>query len=308
MENFEKWQERFLVYLAKEKNYSDKTIEGYSSDLKEFAEFLTDYFKLSEPGSLDIKKISRRVIRAWLNLLYQNLTPTSIERHLASLRSFFQYLVKEGVVSHNPAQLVRSPKKDKRLPRVLSPEEVFALLEAPGKDDPISIRDRAILELFYASGIRVSELVGLNLEDLILDQRLIRVMGKGKKERIIPVNDTAVKRLKEWLELRNKLAKSVLDPDAGKAVFLSREGKRISKQMIGVLMKKYLKKGKLLRPATPHTLRHSFATHLLDSGMDIRSIQELLGHSSLSTTQRYTQVGLKELMEAYDDAHPRAKK
>lgn len=297
-----------MVYLAKEKNYSDKTIEGYSSDLKEFAEFLTDYFKLSEPGSLDIKKISRRVIRAWLNLLYQNLTPTSIERHLASLRSFFQYLVKEGVVSHNPAQLVRSPKKDKRLPRVLSPEEVFALLEAPGKDDPISIRDRAILELFYASGIRVSELVGLNLEDLILDQRLIRVMGKGKKERIIPVNDTAVKRLKEWLELRNKLAKSVLDPDAGKAVFLSREGKRISKQMIGVLMKKYLKKGKLLRPATPHTLRHSFATHLLDSGMDIRSIQELLGHSSLSTTQRYTQVGLKELMEAYDDAHPRAKK
>ena len=297
-----------MVYLAKEKNYSDKTIEGYSSDLKEFAEFLTDYFKLSEPGSLDIKKISRRVIRAWLNLLYQNLTPTSIERHLASLRSFFQYLVKEGVVSHNPAQLVRSPKKDKRLPRVLSPEEVFALLEAPGKDDPISIRDRAILELFYASGIRVSELVGLNLEDLILDQRLIRVMGKGKKERIIPVNDTAVKRLKEWLGLRNKLAKSVLDPDTGKAVFLSREGKRISKQMIGVLMKKYLKKGKLLRPATPHTLRHSFATHLLDSGMDIRSIQELLGHSSLSTTQRYTQVGLKELMEAYDDAHPRAKK
>lgn len=297
-----------MSYLQKEKNYSPKTIEGYGSDLREFSEFLADYFKLPEPSSLDIKKIDRRVIRAWLNLLYQNLTPTSIERHLATLRSFFQYLVKERVVSHNPAQLLRSPKKEKRLPKVLSPEEVFALLEAPGKDDPIGIRDRAILELFYASGIRVSELVGLNLEDLILDQRLIRVMGKGKKERIIPINDTAVKRLKEWLELRNKLAKSVLAEDAVKAVFLSQEGKRISKQMVGVLMKKYLKKGKLLRPATPHTLRHSFATHLLDSGMDIRSIQELLGHSSLSTTQRYTQVGLKELMEAYEHAHPRAKK
>jgi len=248
------------------------------------------------------------LVRSWMNRMYQGLSPASIERHLSSLRSFFNFLVKKGAVKYNPAKLVKSPKKEKKLPKVLSPDEVFALLEAPSGEDLLSVRDRAILELFYASGLRLSELAGLNLEDLDLSQGLIRVMGKGKKERVVPIHQRAKDKLKKWLERRADLKKSVLDEDARRAVFLSKKGSRLSARAIELLLGKYLKKAGIYRPATPHSLRHSFATHLLDSGMDIRSIQELLGHSSLSTTQRYTQVSLKELMEAYDDAHPRAKK
>jgi len=308
MKDFEKWRERFLLYLDKEKNYSQDTVEGYGSDLAEFGEFLREYFGLPETGPVEVEKIDRKAVRAWLNLLYQGLTPVSIERHLASVRSFFYYLVKNEVVGFNPAKLVRSPKKEKKLPGVLSVEEVFALLDGPKGDDLLSVRDRAILELFYASGIRVGELRKLNLADLDLDQRLIRVMGKGRKERVVPINDLAAHKIREWLKVRNRLARNILDPDAEPALFLSHHRRRITKMGIELLFKKYLRNCDIIRPATPHTLRHSFATHLLDSGMDLRSIQELLGHSSLSTTQKYTQVGLKELMEAYDDAHPRAKK
>ena len=302
------WKERFLLYLEREKNYSPKTVQGYESDLEEFYQFACEYLGLKEGSELELRKIDRKLVRSWMNRMYQGLSPASIERHLSSLRSFFNYLVKEGAVKYNPAKLVKSPKKEKKLPKVLSPDEVFALLEAPSGEDVLSVRDRAILELFYASGLRLSELAGLNLEDLDLSQGLIRVMGKGKKERVVPIHQRAIDRLKKWLERRADLKKSVLDEDARRAVFLSRRGTRLSARAIELLLGKYLKKAGIYRPATPHSLRHSFATHLLDSGMDIRSIQELLGHSSLSTTQRYTQVSLKELMEAYDDAHPRAKK
>ena len=308
MDSFSNWLEKFLFDLDKEKNYSPATQEGYASDLREFGEFLADYFKVKDASLVEVLKIDRKVIRGWLNQLYQGLNPSSIERHLASARSFFQYLVKQGVVGNNPARLVRSPKKDKKIPKVMNPDEVFALLELPDSKSREGIRDRAIFELFYASGMRVSELTGLNIEDLDLDQRLVRVFGKGSKERIVPINENAVERLKKWLELRKFFKKTVLDKDAEQSLFLNKRGTRISKQSIELMLKKYLKKGNMLRPATPHTLRHSFATHLLDSGMDIRSIQELLGHASLSTTQKYTQAGLKEIMEAYDDAHPRAKK
>ena len=303
-----KLKKKFLLYLEQEKNYSPKTVQGYESDLEEFYQFACEYLGLKEGSQLELRKIDRKLVRSWMNRMYQGLSPASIERHLSSLRSFFNYLVKEGAVKYNPAKLVKSPKKEKKLPKVLSPDEVFALLEAPSGEDVLSVRDRAILELFYASGLRLSELAGLNLEDLDLSQGLIRVMGKGKKERVVPIHQRAIDRLKKWLELRASLKKSQLDPEAQKAVFLSRRGTRLSARAIELLLGKYLKKAGIYRPATPHSLRHSFATHLLDSGMDIRSIQELLGHSSLSTTQRYTQVSLKELMEAYDDAHPRAKK
>ncbi len=308
VKDFEKWRERFLSYLGQEKNYSPDTVSGYGSDLAEFGEFLRDYFSLAETGSVPVEKIDREAVRAWLNQLYQGLTPASIERHLASARSFFQYLVKQEAVGFNPARLVRSPKKEKKLPKVLSVEEVFALLDSPRGEDVLSVRDRAILELFYASGIRVGELRKLNFSDLDLDQKLIRVMGKGGKERVVLINDLAAQKIREWLKLRPKLVRRAIDPDAEQAVFLSHHRKRITKVGIEQMLKKYLRQSGILRPATPHSLRHSFATHLLDSGMDLRSIQDLLGHSSLSTTQKYTQVGLKELMEVYDDAHPRAKK
>jgi integrase/recombinase XerC len=300
--------QNFLFYLEKEKNYSRATVEGYLSDLQEFESFLHDHFKQEKDQEIDLKKIDRNVIRAWLNLLYKGLAPVSIERHLASVRSFFQLLLKQGIVDHNPARLVRSPKKEKKVPKVLSPDEVFALLEAPDKKTSEGIRDLAILELFYASGIRVSELTGLNIDAVDLSQRLIRVFGKGSKERVLPINDISARRIKEWLTVRPEFKQTVLNKDSEQALFLNSRGRRISKQSVELLLKKYLKKSNVLRPATPHTLRHSFATHLLDSKMDIRSIQELLGHSSLSTTQKYTQAGIKEIMEAYDDAHPRAKK
>jgi len=307
MNDFEQCRENFLEYLLKEKNYSRDTIDGYGSDLKEFGEFLRDFLSLGEEGKIEIEKIDRKAIRAWLNQLYQGLTPVSIERHLASVRSFFDYLVKQEIVGFNPAKLVRTPKKEKRLPKVLSVDEVIALIEAPSAEDPLGIRDRAILELFYAAGIRVSELRGLNLLDIDLTERMIKVLGKGKRERVVPINEISVEKLKAWLEVRGKMLKSVLDSDAQDAVFLSSKGTRITKMGIENLLRKYLDRIGLTRKATPHTLRHSFATHLLESGMDLRTIQELLGHRSLSTTQKYTQVGNKELMEAYDNAHPRAK-
>jgi len=307
MDDFEQCRENFLEYLLKEKNYSRDTIDGYGSDLKEFGEFLRDFLSLGEEGKIEIEKIDRKAIRAWLNQLYQGLTPVSIERHLASVRSFFDYLVKQEIVGFNPAKLVRTPKKEKRLPKVLSVDEVIALIEAPSAEDPLGIRDRAILELFYAAGIRVSELRGLNLLDIDLTERMIKVLGKGKRERVVPINEISVEKLKAWLEVRGKMLKSVLDSDAQDAVFLSSKGTRITKMGIENLLRKYLDRIGLTRKATPHTLRHSFATHLLESGMDLRTIQELLGHRSLSTTQKYTQVGNKELMEAYDNAHPRAK-
>lgn len=308
MDSFANRVDNFLFYLDKEKNFSLATREGYASDLREFGEFLADFFQVEDAGQVDIVKIDRKAVRGWLNRLYQSLAPVSIERHLASARSFFQYLVKQGVIGYNPARQVRSPKKEKKIPKALNPDEVFALLEIPDEKSKEGIRDRAIFELFYASGVRVSELTGLDLEDLDLDQRLVRVFGKGAKERVVPVNENAVERIRKWLEFRKLFKKTVLDKDAESALFLNRRGRRISKQSIELMLKKYLRKAGILRPATPHTLRHSFATHLLDSGMGIRSIQELLGHSSLSTTQKYTQAGLKEIMEAYDDAHPRAKK
>jgi len=307
MNDFEQCRENFLEYLLKEKNYSRDTIDGYGSDLKEFGEFLRDFLSLGEEDKIEIEKIDRKAIRAWLNQLYQGLTPVSIERHLASVRSFFDYLVKQEIVGFNPAKLVRTPKKEKRLPKVLSVDEVIALIEAPSAEDPLGIRDRAILELFYAAGIRVSELRGLNLLDIDLTERMIKVLGKGKRERVVPINEISVEKLKAWLEVRGKMLKSVLDSDAQDAVFLSSKGTRITKMGIENLLRKYLDRIGLTRKATPHTLRHSFATHLLESGMDLRTIQELLGHRSLSTTQKYTQVGNKELMEAYDNAHPRAK-
>jgi len=308
MDDFDGWVEKFLVHLGREKNYSPATVEGYGSDLKEFAEFLRDHLKLPPEAKIPLEKIDRSAIRAWLNLLYQGLTPVSIERHLASVRSFFQYLMKSGKAGHNPARMVRSPKKEKKVPRVLSPDEVFALLDTPDAESKEGIRDRAILELFYASGLRVSELCGLNLADLDLDQRLLRVLGKGSRERVVPFHDSAAARLKKYLAVRPKFHPRVLSQDASQALFLNERGRRLSRQSVELLLKKHLQKSNILKPATPHTLRHSFATHLLDSRMGIRSIQELLGHQSLSTTQKYTHAGLKEIMEAYDDAHPRAKK
>jgi len=308
MASYSQWLEKFGEYLATERNYSRATVEGYGSDLAEFGAFLRDYFKLGEVNEIALAKIDRAAVRAWLNQLYQGLTPASIERHLASARSFFRFLIRQGAADANPAKLVRSPKKQRKLPKVLSPDEVFALLETPEAVSAEGIRDRAILELFYASGMRVSELAGLNLDSVDLSRRLVRVFGKGSKERVVPINDTSAQRLKEWLSVRSRFRKLVLNKDSEQALFLNRRGRRISKQSLELMFKKYLKKSKILRPATPHTLRHSFATHLLDSRMGIRSIQELLGHSSLSTTQKYTHAGIKEIMEAYDDAHPRAKK
>lgn len=254
-------------------------------------------------GTDGLQKIDTPVLRAFLNDLFQNHTATSVARKLSTLKSFFDYCLRQKWIVLNPARTIQSPKIPKRVPRFLTVDEVFALLAVPKGATVLELRDKAILELFYASGLRLSELVGLNVSSLDVEQGLVRVLGKGNKERIIPVGKQAIASLKNYLERREQILHG---KEEGGALFLNKSGARLSARAVERLLEKYLKQTGIQKKVTPHVLRHTFATHLLNAGADMRGIQELLGHASLSTTQRYTHVELDKLMEVYDKTHPKA--
>ncbi len=300
--------DQFISYLSVERNASPHTCRSYRRDLEGLEDFLkSSGLVLGPEGKVQIEKVDRIDIRKYLSFLHRKNRKSSIARKLSSLRSFFKYLVREQVIPLNPAKGVSTPKVEKTLPTTLTVDEAFRLMESPktisGKSSKGAkkkgLRDQAILELLYSSGLRVSELVGLNWNQLDMDLGLVSVMGKGRKERIVPVGTKAVRALEAYLEQRGMQG-------ADEPVFVNSLGGRLTARSVGRLMKKYARHSGIFRKASPHSLRHTFATHLLDAGADIREIQEMLGHSSLSTTQRYTHVSTGRLMEVYDKAHPRS--
>ncbi len=292
---------RFIHYLSIEKSVSPHTCRGYRKDLEQFEGFLKNSgMYLTRADQVDLTRVDRLAIRRFLSFLHRKNKKSSIARKISALRSFYKYLVKEQIVSSNPAKHVATPKLEKPLPSTLTVDEAFRLVESPADEEkPQRLRDQAILELLYSSGIRVSELVGLNLEHLDRDLGIVKVMGKRRKERIVPVGSKAIEALSAYLEERGVVEEK--DP-----LFLNARGGRLRSRSVGRLVKHYTGRSGIYRNISPHSLRHTFATHLLDSGADIREIQEMLGHASLSTTQRYTHLTLGKLMEVYDKAHPRS--
>lgn len=289
---------KFLFYLEVEKNYSPHTRRSYQADLLQFASFLGE--------GLPVEAIDHLAIRRFLAFLYGRNKRTSIGRKLASIRSFFRYLVKRGFLQHNPAELVSSPKQERFLPAFLSVDEVFALVESPTGNTLLALRDRAILEVFYSCGLRVGELVTMDVDSVDFPLGIVRVLGKGNKERIVPIGTRALEALKGYLAEQKRLPGK---PEALKAgpLFVNNRGGRLTARSVERLVEKHAEKAGLVKHVYPHALRHTFATHLLDMGADLRSVQEMLGHVSLSTTQKYTHVGLDKLMAVYDSAHPKAK-
>lgn len=328
--------EKYLQYLQSVKNSSPHTILNYKRDLEQFVAYL------APPGTelLKLKAITHHVIREFVGHLHENkLEKSSIARKLAALRSFFKYCVREGLLKENPSRLVPTPKLPKRIPSVLSAEEMNNFLneltkigsaEAGGciprgrgsaardakqlaadstsKDEQLLVRrDRALLELLYAAGLRVSELTGLNVEDIEQKERMLRVRGKGNKERIVPYGSKADEALAKYWPVRDELLlRRTGRPSDGNAVFLNYAGRRLTQRSVGRIVKKYVRLVNINWDLHPHSLRHAFATHLLADGADLRAIQELLGHQSLSTTQKYTHASIRQLMETYDKAHPHA--
>lgn len=280
---------KFLSYLEVERNYSDHTILNYRIDLEEFFDFL---------GNTAFKDVDYPVLRRYLAQIRQrNLMPRTVARKLSCLRSFFKYLQREGLIDKNPAVLLMTPKLDKKLPHFLTEEEAIRLMESPKQDKVMELRDRAIFETLYSTGIRVSELVGLNVHSVDMIGNVIRVMGKGKKERIVPIGEKALDAIKEYCDRR---------PNKASVLFLNKSGKRLTARSVCNIINKYIKREGTAKHVSPHMLRHSFATHLLDHGADLRSVQELLGHVNLSTTQIYTHLTTEKLKNVYDKAHPRA--
>lgn len=286
---------RFEKYLKFEKVASSETIRSYSRDLNAFCGYL------QKEGGVKFQDVSSVMIRGYMGLLHKRYEKTSIARQISAIRSFFRFLCREGILEANPADLVSTPKLPKKLPTILSVDAVFHLIQAPSLKSDLGVRDRAILELLYASGLRVSELVGLNVDSVDLKERVVKVRGKGKKERIVPVGREAVKAISIYRGIRRP------SNTKEKGLFLNHRGERLTTRSIARILDKYILLSAIDQKVSPHTLRHSFATHLLGAGADLRGIQELLGHAQLSTTQRYTQVSVDKLMEVYDKAHPRAK-
>ena len=296
---------QYAEHLRSERNVSPHTLRNYLSDLAQFEKFLVEK-KLCLGGGkkVDVRRVDIYVVRAYLAALTKDRKKSSIGRKLAALKGFFRYLVTMGQVEKDPLMLIRSPKQEKPLPAFLSVDDVFHLLDGITIKGALDIRDRAILEFFYSTGVRVSELVGLNWADVDFQLGIVRVLGKGSKERIVPVGETALQTLRDYsLELRKKWN---LPCKGETAVFLNNRGKRITTRSVARVVEKHLKQSGIAVKIGPHGLRHSFATHLLNSGADLRVIQELLGHASLSTTQRYTHLNLDQLTAVYDKAHPRA--
>jgi len=281
--------EKFTRYLEIEKNYSAHTVLNYRLDLGDFAKFL---------GDAQIEAVDYLFLRKYLAILKEKkLKARSMARHLSTLRSFFKFLTREGFLKFNPILSVASPKLDKHLPQFLTEEEITRLIESSVAKDEMGLRDRAILETFYSTGMRISELVGLSLDDLDFIGGVVKLKGKGKKERIAPIGDKAIVSLRAYLGQRKKQSNSV---------FLNKRGMRITDRGVRNIVGKYLRLSGAKQGVSPHTLRHSFATHLLNRGADLRTVQELLGHANLVTTQIYTHLTTDKLKNVYDKAHPRA--
>jgi integrase/recombinase XerC len=290
--------ERYIQYLEAEKGASHYTVRNYRADLAGFFKFLT------EKGLTMLDQVDRHILREYLSYLVdEGVVKASIARKLSAIRSFFRYLVREGIIPKNPIEQVSSPKLDKRLPSFLTLEEVERLLSAPDLSTPLGQRDRALLELLYASGLRVSELVGLTLEQIDLETNEIRVLGKGSKERVVLMGLPAVEALKNYLEQgRNQL----LGKKRSQALFLNRYGQPLLERSVQRLLNQYAKKAGIGKRVHPHLLRHTFATHMLDGGADLRVVQELLGHARLTSTQIYTHVTKGQARKVYLSAHPLA--
>lgn len=298
---------KYLRYLKVERNASDHTIISYQTDLNQFLGFCAGQFDC-EKESVPIHKVDRLLIRLWLGRLSDNgLKKSSIARKVAAIRSFFKYCFKRSIVEQNPAHLLIVPKKDKPLPKTATAEDITRMMNAVDTASSRGKQTRAIMELFYSTGIRLNELVQLNIDDINLNMSQITVMGKGAKQRIVPVGGQALKAFSEHLDSRTDLFGPKTDADARKAVFIAAHGQRMYARAVQRIVKKLLQKTSEVTQKSPHVLRHSFATHLLDSGADIRIIKELLGHASLASTQVYTHTSVERLKDVYSTAHPRAK-
>lgn len=311
--------ENFIVCLKYERNASPRTIGEYQNDIEQFRQFLTP------PGeqTLALDRVDHKVVREYVGQMYdRGLERSSIARKLAALRTFFKYCIREGLLKNNPAQLVKSPKLPKRVPRVLTAEEMNAFLDTlstpprrPGAKPPsakrreteklLLKRDRFILEMLYGSGLRVSELTALNVSNFDQWGQMLRVYGKGRKERVVPYGNKSKTAMENYWPVRDEILGGAREPDA-EAVFLDRKGKRLTSGAVRCIVKKYARVCNVNWDLHPHSLRHAFATHLLADGADLRAIQELLGHASLATTQRYTQATVEQLLAVYDKAHPHA--
>jgi integrase/recombinase XerC len=289
-------RDSFLRYLDRERNASPHTVRAYATDLAQFESHLA--LELGRPGRSD--EVDHLMIRAFLARLHRDgVKKISAARKLASLRTFFKYLCREGVLERNPARALLSPRLDKKIPGHLEETEVATLIEVPG-DAPAALRARAILELLYGTGIRCAELVGLDLPDVDREGRTVRVLGKGSKERIVPFGRTAGAALDRYLDVRERAS------PRSQALFINARGGRLTDRWIRRIVSDRVRQVAIERRLSPHSLRHSFATHLLERGADLRAIQELLGHASLKTTQRYTHVNARHILEIYRKTHPRA--
>lgn len=291
----------FLNYLRIERNASDLTVKSYADDMSHISEFFLEQTGVvPEPRLVEVA-----ILRSYVSYLHEcGYARTTVARRLACLRSFFRYCNREGICETNPAKPLRTPRAGRKLPHFLTTDQVGDLLMAPPANSAAGLRDRAILETIYSAGLRVSELVGLNVSDWDRPSGILRVLGKGRKERLAPVGSYATKALDRWMEVRQPDAKAPEKQRA--AIFLNRFGRRLTTRSIGRMLETHILTAGLSQQTTPHTLRHSFATHLLDGGADLRSVQELLGHKSLTTTQIYTHVSTRRLRETYEKAHPHA--
>lgn len=290
--------ERFIHYLAVERGLSQNTLESYQRDLIGYTNFLI------KGGFLDVNQTRRASVIAYLAELQKNgRATTTISRNVASIRAFYGFLLHDGLIDGNPTANLESPKIEKRLPHVLSVQDVEALLDAPDLRESAGLRDKAMLELLYATGIRVSELVSLNTGDINLNMGFLKCYGKGAKERIIPLGSVALKFLQDYTDHSRQ---QLLRGKEETSLFLNHHGQRLTRQGFWKIIKKYAKQANIKKDITPHTLRHSFATHLLENGADLRSVQEMLGHADISTTQIYTHITKSRLKEVYAKTHPRA--
>ncbi len=302
-------KDKFIEYLKSQKGYSPHTIRNYRIDLRQFLGFLNENAgpKKKQSPALELAAIDFFAVREYLGRLYGTYERTTIARKFSAVRSFLSFLEREGLLNGNPAADISTPKRDKPIPSHLPVDDMFRLLERPDRGSPLGLRDLAILEVLYSCGLRVSELAGMNESSIDFGQRLVRVLGKGNKERIVPIGKSALKAVKDYADAVVGLRKKNKGHEADPPLFINYRGGRLSTRSIGKIVKKYGRECALLMEISPHALRHTFATHLLDGGADLRSVQELLGHVSLSTTQKYTHVSLDRLMEVYDKAHPRSK-